>query len=211
MPIPCTVCTHPKREAIDEALALGGISNRQLAARHNLNERAMDRHKKTHLPARILRAVERRQKAEAERPAKIQAKKEDSFLDRMNFLMDESKQYVLDAHGAVKMQKVTVKEEQPDGSIVKSEEYREFRDIGAMAPALTAAKSITELYGQATGELNKTQDLDRKPFVVIIANQQVSHRSVAESIQASHATYDPSQQSPLLEDAQTIDVRALAD
>jgi hypothetical protein len=96
--------------------------------------------------------------------------------------MDESRQYVVDAHSAIKMQKVTVK--QPllvDGQVatvvqldddgkpvydsagdpvrvpvmVNGEEYKEFRDIGAMAPALNAAKSITEMLGTADGELSQ--------------------------------------------------------
>ena len=55
MPRSCTVCEHPEREAIDEAL-VGGASNRSVASLYDISEAAARRHKANHLPARLVMA-----------------------------------------------------------------------------------------------------------------------------------------------------------
>lgn len=57
MPRMCTVCEHPKRGAIDKALA-GGASNRSVASLHDGSEASVRRHKGNHLPARVAKAQE---------------------------------------------------------------------------------------------------------------------------------------------------------
>jgi hypothetical protein len=52
---PCTVCTHPDRNAIDEALA-GGSSARDIAASFRVSEDAVARHKGQHLRLRLMEA-----------------------------------------------------------------------------------------------------------------------------------------------------------
>ncbi len=57
MPRSCTICEHPKREAIDRAL-VGGASNRSLASLYDVSEAAVRRHRTNHLPARMVMAQE---------------------------------------------------------------------------------------------------------------------------------------------------------
>ena len=55
MPRRCTVCGHPQRHRIDEAL-VGGTPYRSVAKRFELSESAVYRHKTDHLPAYLLKA-----------------------------------------------------------------------------------------------------------------------------------------------------------
>lgn len=180
----CTVCEHPELKTINSLLADVSISNRGVAKQFGLNHVAIYRHAKTHLPKMVKAAVARRAEKEG-----------DQFLDSIQFLMDESAQYVKDAHGAVKMQRVTVKQPlvkegnpilvpalDQDGAplftdagdavmvpvMVNGEEYREFRDVGAMAPAINAAKGVTELLGNATGRLNQAPQSTGNVYLSVI-------------------------------------------
>jgi hypothetical protein len=74
MPRSCTVCEHPDREAIDEAL-VGGASNRSLASLYDVSEAAVRRHKANHLPARLVMAQAAEEVAQA-----------DDLLDQMQDL-----------------------------------------------------------------------------------------------------------------------------
>ena len=53
----CTVCDHPERHGIDEAL-VSGAPYRSVAKRFELSESAVYRHKTEHLPAHLLKARE---------------------------------------------------------------------------------------------------------------------------------------------------------
>jgi transposase-like protein len=57
MPRRCTVCDHPEKHSIDEAL-VSGESYRSVAKRFGLSESAVYRHKSEHLPAHLLGAKE---------------------------------------------------------------------------------------------------------------------------------------------------------
>jgi hypothetical protein len=57
MPRRCTVCDHPKRHSIDEALVTGA-PYRSVAKQCGLSESAVYGHKVDHLPARLLKAKE---------------------------------------------------------------------------------------------------------------------------------------------------------
>lgn len=57
MPMPCSVCHHPDRDAIDRHLAQGGL-NRRVATAHSLTESSVRRHRANHLPATLLKAHE---------------------------------------------------------------------------------------------------------------------------------------------------------
>ena len=56
----CTVCSHPDRQAIDEALVLG-TSQRQLAATFSLSKDAVRRHHAAHLSPALRKVAETRQ------------------------------------------------------------------------------------------------------------------------------------------------------
>jgi hypothetical protein len=65
MPRRCTVCDHPKRHGIDEAL-VSGAPYRSVARRFGLSESAVYRHKAEHLPAHLLKAKEVEEVAQAD-------------------------------------------------------------------------------------------------------------------------------------------------
>lgn len=55
MPMRCSVCRHPEREAIDAAL-VAGEPFRNIAQRHGLDHTAIFRHNQEHLPEAMVRA-----------------------------------------------------------------------------------------------------------------------------------------------------------
>jgi hypothetical protein len=65
MPRRCTVCDHPQRHGIDETLVTGA-PYRSVAKRFDLSESAVYRHKTEHLPARLLKAREAQEVAQAD-------------------------------------------------------------------------------------------------------------------------------------------------
>ncbi len=65
MPRSCTVCEHPDRGAIDEAL-VGGASNRSVASLYYASEASVRRHKANHLPAKLVMARAAEEVAEAD-------------------------------------------------------------------------------------------------------------------------------------------------
>jgi hypothetical protein len=65
MPRRCTVCDHPERHGIDEAL-VSGAPYRSVAKRFELSASAMYRHKTEHLPAHLLKAREVEEAANAD-------------------------------------------------------------------------------------------------------------------------------------------------
>jgi hypothetical protein len=65
MPRRCTVCDHPERHGIDEALVTGA-PYRSVAKRFELSESSVYRHKTEHLPAHLLKAREVEEVAQAD-------------------------------------------------------------------------------------------------------------------------------------------------
>jgi hypothetical protein len=65
MPRRCTVCDHPERHSIDEAL-VAGAPYRSVAKQFELSESAVYRHKTEHLPAHLLKAREVEEAARAD-------------------------------------------------------------------------------------------------------------------------------------------------
>ena len=65
MPRRCTVCDHPERHSIDEALVTGA-PYRSVAKQFELSESAVYRHKTEHLPACLLKAREIEEVAKAD-------------------------------------------------------------------------------------------------------------------------------------------------
>lgn len=98
----------------------------------------------------------------------------DIFMERHEHLFSEALQYVEDAKGAVKMQRVTV--ETPEGKL--QERYQAFRDVGAMAPALTVATGLQRMLGDATGRFSVAQsDGTRAVSVSVMVPIQVNTSS----------------------------------
>jgi transposase-like protein len=65
MPRRCSVCDHPERQKVDEAL-VSGAPYRSIAKRFALSESAVYRHKAEHLPARLAKAREAVEVAQAD-------------------------------------------------------------------------------------------------------------------------------------------------
>ncbi len=74
MPRSCTLCTHPDRDAIDEAL-VGGVAFPALVAKHRVSKDSLSRHKGNHLPAKMVMAQAAEEVAQA-----------DSLLDQVREL-----------------------------------------------------------------------------------------------------------------------------
>ena len=66
MPRTCTVCTHPKRAKIDEALVSNRSTNRSIAKQYGLDDVAVWRHRQSHLPETIAKAHEAKEIARAD-------------------------------------------------------------------------------------------------------------------------------------------------
>jgi len=65
MPRTCTVCTHPERAAIDQAL-LAGEPLRDIARRTATTKDALSRHKAEHIPSAIAKAQDAVEVAQAD-------------------------------------------------------------------------------------------------------------------------------------------------
>ena len=65
MPRVCTVCTHPKRKAIDLAFVRSDGSKRRIAAQYHISPTAVRRHAK-HILSGMIKANEAREVANAE-------------------------------------------------------------------------------------------------------------------------------------------------
>jgi hypothetical protein len=79
MPRPCTVCQHPDRPAIDDALVAGTESLIELSRQHPFSRAALDRHRRRHVPAALIMARQAGALADAT-----------TLADRVNFLVGEA-------------------------------------------------------------------------------------------------------------------------
>jgi hypothetical protein len=80
VPVPrtCTICEHPDRERIDQAL-VGDTSNLSVSSLFAVSEQALRRHKSNHLPAKLSLATAAEEIAEA-----------DSLLDQVRDLQSRA-------------------------------------------------------------------------------------------------------------------------
>jgi hypothetical protein len=78
MPRPCTICHHPQREAIDQAL-VAGEAFRNIAQRFAASSDAVYRHKQDHLPQHLCQAKAAQEVRQADALlAKVQALEADA-------------------------------------------------------------------------------------------------------------------------------------
>ena len=57
MPRPCSICTHPRRSAIDQALTLDRASLRDIARQWRVSKDAIARHR-DHIPQALVKATQ---------------------------------------------------------------------------------------------------------------------------------------------------------
>ncbi len=104
----CTVCAHPEREAIDQALVTGE-SLRNLALRFAISAAALHRHRHEHMPVVLAKAQQARAQAQAALGAQVaqhEAHEQAHALDvmtelercftRVNMLFDACHEWLLD-------------------------------------------------------------------------------------------------------------------
>lgn len=66
MPQTCTICRHPERAAVDQALLTPKESLRNIAKRFETSDTALFRHKRDHLSAALVKAQEAKEAAQGE-------------------------------------------------------------------------------------------------------------------------------------------------
>lgn len=66
MAAPCSVCTHPARAAIDEAVTSNRGTMRGIARQHGIGPDALERHAKRHLPGALVLASKAREATRAD-------------------------------------------------------------------------------------------------------------------------------------------------
>lgn len=169
----CTVCAHPSVSAINALLADKNVSKRIIAAKYGLVPVSVQRHALNHLPLAVKKAVQRRVRREG-----------DVFMERHEHLFGEALQYVEDAKGAVKMQRVTVEVPKENGDIVLQERYQAFRDVGAMAPALGAATALQRMLGDATNRFESQQVRNAPAIIQVVYVDKTGAQSEVKTIDA---------------------------
>jgi hypothetical protein len=90
MPRQCTVCSHPNRAKIDEAL-VSGTAIRDIAGQHELTKSAVDRHR-THIGTALVQA--------AQRKAELEDNLGDDLLGQANALNRDLRRALEDAKQA---------------------------------------------------------------------------------------------------------------
>jgi hypothetical protein len=163
MPRNCTVCTHPDKAEIDEAL-VAGVSSADIAGRYRtIGERALRRHKANHLPAKLVMAHAAEEVAQA-----------DTLLDQVRDLQsrtlaileaaEETKQHRT-ALGAIREARSNLEllakllgklDERPQVNVLVSPEWLELRAVivTALEPhpeALRAVVGALEIGGNGKG------------------------------------------------------------
>ncbi len=76
----CTVCGHPDRAAIDQALVAGTGTIRDIAARYRLASSSVQRHRERHLPEHLAKAQQAHEVAQA-----------DNLLSELDRLREDAK------------------------------------------------------------------------------------------------------------------------
>jgi len=89
MPRTCTVCSHPNRADIEDAIVIHSQSKRRIAAQHGVTEQALRRHLREHLPALLALA------RDAERAARA-----DTLLDRIEALQSRTEEALAKAESS---------------------------------------------------------------------------------------------------------------
>lgn len=86
MPRKCTVCAHPDRDRVDEALVSPSQALRNVAQRFGLSPWALWRHLSAHIPEELAQAASARRVASAE-----------ELLSRLEHYLEEAEHFLLEA------------------------------------------------------------------------------------------------------------------
>jgi hypothetical protein len=89
MPRSCTICTHPNRAEIEDAIVIRSQAKRRIAAQFGVTEQALRRHLREHLPELLKKA------REAE-----EASRADELLRHLRALHSKTLSILLSAEGS---------------------------------------------------------------------------------------------------------------
>jgi hypothetical protein len=148
MPRTCTVCHHPDRAAIDQALVVDKLSFRDIARQWRVSKDAIARHQ-AHIPAALSKAQEAKEIAEA-----------DTLLGE-----------VREAKG--RGQRLYAAAEEILNRALQAADLRvALQAIRAAVDVMGEARAHLELEGEITGELNGQEGGNRQVIVVLPALAQ---------------------------------------
>ncbi|MHB8162786.1 MAG: hypothetical protein ACYDDV_00380 [Methanoregula sp.] len=66
MPQSCSICTHPRQQEIEKAI-IARQSNRSIARQFDVSKDAVARHRKDHLPDKLVKAADAKGRRDAEK------------------------------------------------------------------------------------------------------------------------------------------------
>lgn len=132
MPRRCTICDHPEREAIDQAL-VNNVSYRLIASQNNVSYKAIERHKKSHIPKLLAKAQEI-QSSQATIIAEAMKEKEAIETSKADNLLQQVKELII----------------KTDGIYDRAEKAG---DLRAALGAIRESRGNLELLGKLIGEL----------------------------------------------------------
>src|SRR2546425_8341885 len=125
----CTICSHPRKNEIDAAIAEGKVSYRSIAAQTGLALSSVVRHAKSHFTKRLAGAFQKLDREQAEPLARKTA-----------WLWEQARKGIVDAQPAVR----TVEDR-------KGKLHPVGRDLAVLAPLISAGVRAAELHGRASG------------------------------------------------------------
>src|SRR5215212_3311905 len=151
MPRRCSVCMHPDRENIDEAL-VGATAISAISAKYrDISEDALGRHKANHLPAKLIMAEKAKEVAQAD---SLLEQVRDLQQSTLNILAEaeQAKQYrtalsaIREARGNLELLAKLLGEldEGPTVNVLISPEWLELRAVivGALEPYTDARGAV---------------------------------------------------------------------
>ena len=149
----CSVCSHPKRDEIDQAL-VRGEPIRAIARRFGLSKDSIRRHAQNHLPAKLAKATEAQEVAEANAlltQVQLLRDRALAILDKAERAQDlrVALQAIREARGCVELLAKLVGElsESPQVNVLLSPQWVELRKtiLLALEPYPEARAHIAEV------------------------------------------------------------------
>lgn len=154
---PCTVCQHPNRDRIDEAIATGE-SFRGIARRFCVSEDSVQRHARAHLPATLLEGTRAAEVARGDRllhQVTVLRDRALGILDRAERTQDlrTALGAIREARGCVELLAKIAGEisEAPQVNLRLAHEWLELRQtiLQALAPYPAARAALVEVLNRA--------------------------------------------------------------
>ncbi len=141
---PCTICTHPDLETIDNEL-LAGTSYRDLAKRFGVGVSSVFRHRRYHLTALIAKALEAREVRDLNHG--------DDMLSQLEFLNTKTLRILADAEKAGDRRGALAAIREARSTIeLNAKLCRQILDAGLASPATTTAPALDVAWRARQGD-----------------------------------------------------------